>query len=166
MSSTRTLAESDAPDRIPKDQTQEPSGFYWTHALVLTLLNYAVLTVLTCSFYALISTYLATPIAAGGLELEPAFIGVAVATMGVFHGMFQAFFFAPIFVRVDSRKLFRLSMVAFGPLYALMPVMNWVARLWGVGWIVGGLVCLQSVLCMIGFMGFCGCSLCGTITFG
>lgn len=151
VSSTRTLQGS----THSNDSLQKRHGFYWTRTLVVTLLNYAILVLLTSSFYALISTFLATPIENGGLGLEPATIGVAVATLGVFHGTFQAFFFAPIHARVDPRKLLRLSMVAFAPLYALMPMMNWAARIWGVGWIVGVMICVQSLLCMIGFMGFC-----------
>ncbi|KAH8104702.1 MFS general substrate transporter [Cristinia sonorae] len=131
------------------------NSFVWTRTLIVTFLNYAILVVLTSSFYALISVFLATPVASGGLGFEPSAIGISMALMGLFHGIFQACFFVSIHRRVDPKRLFTMSMVAFGPLYGMMPLMSWVARRRGVGWEIGGLVFLQSVLFMLSFMGYC-----------
>jgi len=118
-------------------------------------MNYGILVILTASFYALISLFLAAPIDNGGLGFEPAAIGISMALMGLFHGSFQAFFFVHIHRSVDPRKLFKMSMAAFTPLYLMMPAMSWVARERGVDWVVGAMIFLQSVLFMVCYSGYC-----------
>ncbi|THH28711.1 hypothetical protein EUX98_g5490 [Antrodiella citrinella] len=108
-SSTTTCAD-------PHPTQPQKHGFHWTRLLVVTLINYGILVTLTASFYALISLFLAAPIATGGLGFEPAAIGIAMALMGLCHGTFQAFFFVHIHRRVDPRLLFKIVQSLCGAL--------------------------------------------------
>ncbi|TCD65266.1 hypothetical protein EIP91_002930 [Steccherinum ochraceum] len=137
----------------------QSEGFYWTRTLIVTFLNYAIIVLLTSSFYALTSLFLASPVSCGGLGLEPHLIGLSMALMGLFHGSFQALFFVRVNRRVDPKRLFGVSMGAFGVLYAMMPGMNWLARRVDgaarAGWVVALMVVVQAMVFVLSFMGYC-----------
>ncbi len=80
---------------------------------------------------------------------------MVLGIIGVFHGTFQATFFAGINKRHDPRKVFTAAMLGFGPLYLCLPVMNNVARKYGVGWGVWTLIVVEAVLYTWSFTGFC-----------
>lgn len=107
------------------------------------------------SFLALISLFLAAPIHQGGLGFEPSRIGTVLCIIGVLHGTFQATFFAKIHKKYDPKKVYTAAMIGFGPLYLCLPVMQWVARNYGVGWGIWALTFAVAALYTWSFTGFC-----------
>lgn len=63
-------------------------------------------------------------------------IGLWMACFGIFNGLFQAFCFAPLVVRLGPKTLLRIGHLCFIPLFILFPVISWIARQWGINWLV------------------------------
>lgn len=95
---------------------------------MIVLFNYAALQLLDSSFDATFALFLSTPIDMGGLSLSPYAIGMVLGLSGIFHGLFQAFFFAHIHKRWETRSIYAVSMVSYIPVYLCMPLMNTLAR--------------------------------------
>lgn len=91
-------------------------------------MNYAIFVFLDVSFAATFALFLSSPISLGGLAFSPHTIGIVLGFAGLFHGLFQAFFFARIHKRWEPRNVYAVSIAAYIPIYLCMPVMNAVAR--------------------------------------
>jgi hypothetical protein len=83
---------------------------------------------LDLSFSAIFALFLSSPILLGGLALTPHTIGLVLGFSAIFHGLFQAFFFARIHRRFEPRNIYAVSIAAFIPIYLSMPIMNALAR--------------------------------------
>lgn len=103
---------------------------------VLRIANYGVLAILEIAFYSLQPLFYSTPIEYGGLGFTPMKIGLWMACFGVFNGLFQAFYFAPLIDRLGPKKLLRIGHFCFFPIFILFPIVNWIARQWGIIWLV------------------------------
>ncbi|KAF8556128.1 MFS general substrate transporter [Imleria badia] len=102
----------------------------------LRIANYGVLAVLEIAQYSLQPLFYSTPIEYGGLGFTPMQIGLWMACFGIFNGLIQAFCFAPLVDRLGLKTLLRIGHLCFIPLFTLFPIINWIARQWGINWLV------------------------------
>jgi MFS family permease len=108
----------------------------------LRIANYGVLAALEIAVYSLQPLFYSTSIENGGLGLTPMKIGLWMACCGIVNGLFQANYFAPLAERLGPKTLLRIGHSCFVPLFTLFPVINWIARQWGICWLVWvGLIC-------------------------
>lgn len=106
------------------------------------------------SFRTLQPLFLSTPIALGGLGLDPPVIGVVLSFFGVLNGIFTVFFFSRLTDCFGVKAVYVTGISASVPCYALFPVINHLARNsikhsgeLGIGvWIAVGLQVAMSVL--------------------
>lgn len=63
-------------------------------------------------------------------------IGLWMACFGIFNGLIQALYFAPLVNRLGPKTLLRIGHATFIPLFALFPVINWIAQQYGINWLV------------------------------
>ena len=119
---------------------------FLTRRLVVTLINYAVLSFLDSSLYATFPLLLASPITSGGLDFPPKAIGYILGVAALCHGLVQAFCFPSILKRWEARNVYAASMMAYIFMYIMMPVMNALARRAGhVTLVIWGLLILEEV---------------------
>lgn len=116
--------------------------------VLLSVANYATLSMLDISYRAIQPLFFSTPIALGGLGQTPARIGLMLATLGVINGVFQAMYFPRFIERFGPRFLFLLGMSMFGVMYLLFPLINYVAVNSGMSLLVWLLVAIQLALSM------------------
>ncbi|KAF9219620.1 MFS general substrate transporter [Gyrodon lividus] len=121
---------------------------------VLRIANYGVLATLEIALYALQPLFYSTPIVFGGLGFTPMTIGLWMAGFGIFNGLIQAFYFAPLVDRIGPKKLFRLGHTCFIPIFGLFPIISWVAKRWGIIWLVWALLTCQLALTIVMDMSF------------
>jgi MFS family permease len=89
---------------------------------------------------ALLPLFLAMPINIGGLGLPPPKIGLILSIYGLATGLFQAVFFARLVDRFGERRVFINGMRTCLPIFALFPVINMIARHFGLSFVVYCLV--------------------------
>ena len=110
---------------------------------------------LDISFAATFALFLSSPILLGGLAFTPHTIGLVLGFAGIFHGLFQMFFFARIHRRFEPRNIYAVSIAAFIPIYLSMPIMNALARRAGrITPLVWILLALVETACALGNTAF------------
>ncbi|KAH9955869.1 hypothetical protein BC827DRAFT_829114 [Russula dissimulans] len=150
---------SDALDQNPED-TQEPLPLrsVLKRPVLISIANYAVLTLLETASMALIPLVWSTSVEFGGLNYGPASIGLWMSMYGCMDGIFQ-FTLAPhILRRFGARYAFMTSVTACAVVYITFPFENIALRMrqavGGPNMVVSLLILLQlSSLCVRG-MGF------------
>jgi hypothetical protein len=120
----------------------------------LRIANYGVLAALEIALYSLQPLFYSTPIEYGGLGFTPMKIGLWMACCGIFNGLFQAFFFAPLIDRLGPKTLLRIGHLCFIPLFTLFPIINWIANQWGINWGVWVTLICQLALTIVMDMSF------------
>lgn len=116
-------------DRSTESQPEPlKSAIRPTRLLVVVLLNYAFLVFLDISWSATFALFLSSPIDQGGLGFSPRAIGTVLSLASIFHGLFQAFFFAHIHKHWEPRNVYAVSIAAYVPIYLALPTMNALAR--------------------------------------
>ena len=90
--------------------------------------NYTFLALIDISFRTLQPLFLSTPIALGGLGLDPPVIGIVLSFFGVLNGIFTVFFFSRLTDRFGVKAVYLTGISASVPCYALFPVINYLAR--------------------------------------
>lgn len=103
---------------------------------VLRIANYAVLAIFEMALWSLQPLFYSTAIEHGGLGFTPMQIGLWMACFGIANGLFQALYFAPLVDRLGPKRLLRIGHSCFIPLFTLFPIINWIARQWGIIWLV------------------------------
>lgn len=116
---------------------------------MISISNYGCLAFLEIAFLALLPLFYSSPIEYGGLNLSPSTIGTILGIFGLVNGVFQAFFFAKLVRRWGAKNLFFVGMSSFLPIFLLFPVMNFLARKWGISPIVWIAVALQLIIAVI-----------------
>ncbi|KAH9966264.1 major facilitator superfamily domain-containing protein [Lactifluus volemus] len=108
--------------------------------VVLAVINYGALSLVEISYRAIQPLFFSTPVHRGGLGLAPPAIGKVLACFGILNSVFQfSFFIAGLLCAI--------------PVYVLFPVINALARAYGVGRVVYLAVALQVIFA-------CGVSSC------
>ncbi|KAI6099589.1 major facilitator superfamily domain-containing protein [Pisolithus sp. B1] len=115
-----------------------------TYSVMIPIANYGVLALVDMGFFALLPLFYATPVEIGGLGLSPFAIGLYMSAFGVGDGLFQMLFAARVIDRFGERKVFRSVVLAFFPMIAAFPIMNWVIQVQkGVGPVIWILIFAQ-----------------------
>ena len=113
--------------------------------VLLSVTNYATLSLIEISYRAIQPLFFSTPISSGGLGLDPPSIGKILACLGILNGIFQVACFARAHAICGTKRLFVGGLCCAVPVFALFPVMNAIARVHGVGLAVYSAVALQIV---------------------
>ena len=98
---------------------------------------------------ALMPLFYSSPIEYGGLGLPPSAIGILMGTYGLANGLCQAFGFTKVVKRWGVKRVFIAGMIAFLPIYLLFPVINLLARRWGLSPIVWVTLACQLLITII-----------------
>ena len=91
-------------------------------------MNYAFLALVDISFRALQPLFLSTPIALGGLGLDPPIIGTVLSVYGILNGVFTVFFFSRLTDYFGVKRVYVTGISASVPCFCLFPIMNHLAR--------------------------------------
>jgi hypothetical protein len=123
-----------------------------SYPVIISISSYALLALLNIALSILLPLFFAMPISVGGLGFSPPKIGYIIGAYGSLTGFVQFFFFAKLVRALGEKRVFVNGMLCFLPLFALMPIMNWIARrnggeIDGVVWGLIGLVILLEI-CM------------------
>jgi hypothetical protein len=121
---------------------------------VLCIANYGVLTIFEIALWALHPLFYSTPIEFGGLGFTPMTIGLWMSAFGVANSLIQAFCFAPLVNRLGTKTVLRVGHACFIPIFGLFPIVSYVAKLWGISWVVWALLSCQLILTVVMDMAF------------
>lgn len=113
-----------------------------TRRVLLSVTNYATLSLVDRAIHPL---FFSTPISRGGLGLDPPSIGKILACFGILNGIFQVTCFARAHALCGIKRLFVGGLCCAVPMFALFPVMNALARVYGLGPAVYFAVALQII---------------------
>jgi len=116
-----------------------------TRRVLLAVVNYATLALLDIAYRAIQPVFFSTPVDNGGLGLAPPSIGKILAFFGGLNGIFQVTCFMRAHSLWGTKKLFVGGLCCAIPMFALFPVMNALARVYGVGPAVYSVIALQVV---------------------
>jgi hypothetical protein len=125
-----------------------------TRDVVVASANYASIALVDMSFRALQPVFFSTPIALGGLGLDPPVIGTIISFFGILNGIVTVFFFARMTDYFGVKGVYLLGIAAAVPCFSLFPIINHLARNsiehgGGLGtevWVAVGLQVILSVL--------------------
>jgi len=95
-----------------------------TKPVIITVANYAMLALLDSAVMSYIPLVWSTPVEYGGLNLNPASIGLWLSLYGVMDGIFQLAFFSHFISRFGLRRVFVFSIVSCAVIYAIFPFEN------------------------------------------
>jgi len=80
------------------------------------------------SFRIILPVFLSTPVALGGLGLDPPAIGTIMSFYGILNGAFSLFLFSRMTDSFGVKWVYLIGVIAAVPSFALFPVMNHLAR--------------------------------------
>ncbi|KAF8840251.1 MFS transporter [Paxillus ammoniavirescens] len=121
---------------------------------VLCIATYGVLATFDIVLWALQPLVYSTPIEFGGLGFTPMTIGLYMSGFGAANGLIQAFYFAPLVNRLGLKTLLRMGHASFIPIFGIIAIVSWVAKLWGISWVVWVLLGCQLILTILMDMSF------------
>ncbi|KIJ19135.1 hypothetical protein PAXINDRAFT_70406 [Paxillus involutus ATCC 200175] len=121
---------------------------------VLCIANYGLLTIFEIALWALQPLFYSTPIEFGGLGFTPMTIGLWMSAFGVANCLIQVFCFVPLVNRLGTKTVLRVGHACFIPIFGLFPIVSWVAKLWGISWVVWALLACQLILTVVMDMAF------------
>ncbi|KAG1768484.1 major facilitator superfamily domain-containing protein [Suillus occidentalis] len=107
---------------------------------------YATTDLFHIAFSTVLPVFYATPIELGGLSLDPPRIGVILAASGVAHGIFQIVFYARLHDYFGAKAIHVAGVSSGIPIVVLFPVINALARAYGIGLAVWLFVAVQLAL--------------------
>ena len=145
------LHDGPAPEAIDK---QLPFRALLVRPVLIAAGSYATFSLIDISFRTIIPVFYAMPIELGGLNLDPPAIGIILALFGIPGGIIQWLFFVPVHDWLGAKTLFVASVSLCLPMIALFPVINAVARVYGLSYFVWFLVGLQMTLMMFACFAF------------
>lgn len=146
------------PPEIDDAEKPYPLRRLMTRRVLLSVTNYATLSLVDISYRAIHPLFFSTPISKGGLGLDPPSIGKILACFGILNGIFQVTCFARAHALCGIKRLFIGGLCCAVPMFALFPVMNALARVYGLGPAVYSAVALQ-IVCSLGLSSCYGRSL-------
>ncbi|KAI9443959.1 MFS general substrate transporter [Lactarius indigo] len=120
-----------------------------TKPVVVTIVNFALLALLNGAAMGYIPLVWSTPVEYGGLDLNPASIGLGLSLYGGMGGFFQFIFFSYFVSRFGLRRVFVFTIASCAVIYTLFPIENLVVASGGPNLVVWLLIILQmSSLCV------------------
>ncbi|KAI6155625.1 major facilitator superfamily domain-containing protein [Pisolithus tinctorius] len=99
-----------------------------TYSVMIPIANYGILALVDIGFFALVPLFYSSPIEIGGLGLSPFAIGMCMMAFGIGNGLFQMLVTARAVDRFGARRVFCSTILAFFPIIATFPIMNWVIQ--------------------------------------
>ena len=91
-------------------------------------INYMLFALVEISFRALQPLFLSTPVALGGLGLDPPAIGTVMSLNGILNGAFMVFFFPRMAKYFGVKGVYMMGITTTVLCFTLFPVMNYLAR--------------------------------------
>ncbi|EMD34106.1 hypothetical protein CERSUDRAFT_86859 [Gelatoporia subvermispora B] len=110
--------------------------------------NYASLAIVDIALRSVLPVFYSTPIHLGGLGLPPQTIGMILSSYGILNGLLQIFFFSKLIGLLGAKKIYLIGISSALPVFAMFPVVNALARLYGLDNIVWIAVALQVTISM------------------
>ena len=152
MSEEDPLLTSEAPSQNELEKPL-PLRDLLTREVLVASANYALLALVEISFRTMQPLFLSTPIAVGGLGLDPPIIGAVMSAYGILNGVFTVCFFSRLTDYFGAKRVYVMGISASAPCFLLFPVINHLARnsierSGGLGmgvWLVVGLQVVLSV---------------------
>ncbi|KAH8991319.1 MFS general substrate transporter [Lactarius hatsudake] len=140
-----TKKSDPSPSVVEIDEAEKPYPLrrLMTRPVLLSVLNYATLSLVDIAYRAMQPLFLSTPVSNGGLGLAPPAIGRILMYFGILNAIFQLIFFARIHALLGTKKLFIGGLLCGIPMFVLFPVTSALARAYGVGRVVYLSVALQ-----------------------
>jgi len=124
-----SASSEDTLNRHFKDvQKPLPLRHVLTRPVLISVANYAMLALLGMVAWALIPLVWPTSVEYGGLNLNPASIGLWISAFGCMNGLFQFAVFPRAVDRFGSRGVFATSIAMFAVVYAMFPLENLALR--------------------------------------
>jgi len=126
-----TLREEpgDDPDLPPTDAEKPlPLRYLLTKPVLISVANYASLALLGIAASTLMPLIWSTPIEFGGLDMNPAQIGVWLSLFGCMNGIFQFAIFPRAVARFGPRWVFVTGIGVFAVVYVMFPFENLLRR--------------------------------------
>ena len=143
----------DSPDLPDESDKPPPLRSLLTRPVIVSVTNYAMITLLNAVAMSYIPLVWSTPVEYGGLSLGPASIGLGLSMYGSMAGVFQMSFFPYFVSRFGLRRVFLCSILSAAVLYAIFPFENLAMVAGGGGGpnaVVWLLIILQmSLLCVV-----------------
>lgn len=157
--SSRKDIQSELPTETPATNEDDENKPLPLRALLIPRVliaagNYAALSTIEIAFRGVQPLFYATPIELGGLGLDPPQIGNILATYGVLNGLFQIFFFANLHDRFGSKAIFTVAVSSGIPFILTCPLINALARAYGLNWAVWCMIGVQIICSMLLNLGY------------
>jgi MFS family permease len=95
--------------------------------VVVASANYAFLALIDISYCALQPVFFSTPVALGGLGVDPPVIGAVAASCGILCGI-VAMFFSRMTDYFGMKVVYLLGITAAVPCFSMFPIINYLAR--------------------------------------
>ena len=96
--------------------------------MIVASANYAFLGLVDISFRTLQPVFFSTPIALGGLGLDPPAIGTIMSSFGILNGFFTVCFFSRMADYFGVKWVYLIGITAAVPCFTLFPIINLLAR--------------------------------------
>ncbi|KAG8679132.1 hypothetical protein FRC08_017200, partial [Ceratobasidium sp. 394] len=126
--SSTTLVSPGSSDFPEPKSTPPPLTSLLMPRICITILNYALLSLLDISLVALQPIVFASPIALGGLGMEPASIGFMLALQGLITGVATAIFVPRMQKWFGMRKMYLGGVCLYFVQIWLLPAMHYVVK--------------------------------------
>lgn len=117
--------------------------------VLLAAANYAMLALVDIAYRAILPVFLATPIAIGGLGLEPFTIGIILSIYGILAGIVEFFFFANIHDYFGTKTTFMMGIASGIPVFATFPLLSYLAKRDGLSTMVWAVIGIQTVIAIL-----------------
>lgn len=128
-----TLAISEVANSEEVASKPVPLRALLTPKVLTVTASYVTMALFYMAFGSVLPVFYSTPIELGGLSLDPPHIGVILAVSGFAHGVFQLFFYARLNDRFGAGAIHIAGVGSGIPIVILFPVINALARVYGVG---------------------------------
>ena len=109
-------------------QKPPPLRSLLTRPVLISIVNYAMISLLQMPSLALIPLIWSTPVKFGGLDLSPASIGLCMSAFGCMDGIFQFTVFPRVVRRFGLRRVFVTCIAACAVVIIMFPVENLMLR--------------------------------------
>jgi len=124
--SQKKSTTSQAPKQDP--EAPLPLRALLTRPVLVSVSSYAMLALLDMAAMALIPLVWATPVDLGGLNLNPASIGLWMSGYGCLNGVVQFTLFPRVVARLGPGRVFFTSVAVYVLIYTMFPFENLAAR--------------------------------------
>lgn len=152
------ISQGESSDSLRKDtQKPPPLRSVLTKPVLLSIANYAMLALLEVAIMALIPLVWSTSVEFGGLDFEPALIGLWMSVYGCMNGLFLFTVFPRVIGRFGLRRVLITCITFYAVVVIMFPLENLVLlhATGGSTMAVWPLIFLQLLSLSVFMMGYC-----------